>query len=713
MMKQITLILLLALTGGWATVAREGMWIPMLLEKLNEKEMQDLGLTISAEDIYSVNQGSLKDAVVHFSGFCTGEVISDQGLVLTNHHCGYGAIRSHTTLENNYLRDGFWAMSRKEELPNKELFVRFIKRIEDVTELILHEVTGDLTQSERDAKIRENIDALVEKQEEKTGYEAMVRPFYAGNQYFLFLTQTFNDVRLVGAPPSAIGKYGRDTDNWMWPRHTGDFSMFRIYADAENQPADYAETNVPYTPVHHLPVSLAGVQPGDFTMVLGFPGSTDEYMPAIELEMMVDHWDPARIKLRTKAIELMVEAMKADEEVKIRYASKQAGLANSWKKWIGIGQGIRFTEAVRTKRAREEEFQHKVSNNRRYDARYKTLLPHYDKLCRQWSPYVMARDYYLETCFRAIGSTYFIYQMRELPEKLEGEDAQANMQAASDRAAKHFKDYDEDLERTLFIEMMQYYIDHVDPNMRSEKLNGWTTARARELFNRSCFTSADCFGKLMEMKPKKARKRIVRDELFQLVMDLYQYYRSDLAAGYGNIRAQLDSMDRIYMKAQMEVSPRDRFYPDANGTLRLSYGQVEGFAPRDAVTYDYYTTLDGVIEKYVPKDYEFDLPKRLLQLNETREYGDYANAKGELPVCFIATNHTSGGNSGSPVINGSGELIGLNFDRVWEGTMSDYNFDEHFCRNIMVDIRYVLFIVDRFAGASHLIKEMDLVYPAE
>lgn len=713
-MKRLLLILMIALTGGWSSsFAKEGMWIPLLLEQLNEKEMKDLGMTISAEDIYSVNQGSLKDAVVHFGGFCTGEVISDQGLVLTNHHCGYGAIQSHTTLENNYLRDGFWAMNRSEELPNDGLFVRFIKRIDDVSELVLYEVNEEMSQADRAKRIKENVDALVVKMEEETGFDAMIRPFYAGNQYFLFLTQTYNDVRLVGAPPSSIGKYGRDTDNWMWPRHTGDFSMFRIYADADNQPTEYAETNVPYTPKHHLPVSLSGVQPDDFTMVFGFPGSTDEYMPAAELEMMVGKWDPAKIELREKAIDIMVEAMKADEQVNVQYASTQARLANSWKKWIGIGQGIEFTKAVEAKREREERFQELVSNNRRFDARYKALLPNYEKLFGEWSPYVEARDLYLETCFRAVGSMYFMYQMRGLPEKLEGAAADTALMEAAAQSSGHFKDYNEALERRLFVEMMQHYVDHVSPELRSPLLDEWSMDRAGELFEASNFTSAERFIAFTSLSPKKVKKALAKDELFNLSDALLDYYHNNLAGPYGTIRAQIDSMDRIYMKAQMEVFPRDRFYPDANSTLRLSYGKVEGFAPRDAVTYNHITTLEGVVAKYVPGDYEFDLPSRLLELEASKEYGDYANEEGELPVCFIASNHTSGGNSGSPAINGRGELIGLNFDRVWEGTMSDYNFDERICRNIMVDIRYVLFIVDKFAGAGHLVEEMDLVYTPE
>lgn len=710
-MKKYALILLLALAGGWSSsFAKEGMWIPLLLEKLNEQEMQDLGMSISAEDIYSVNQGSLKDAIVHFGGFCTGEVISDQGLVLTNHHCGYGAIQSHTTLENNYLRDGFWAMNRSEELPNDGLFVRFVKRIEDVSALVLYEVTEDMSQKERNQKIKENVEALVAKYEEETDFDAVIRPFYAGNQYYVFLTQTFNDVRLVGAPPSSIGKYGRDTDNWMWPRHTGDFSMFRIYADANNGPAEYAETNIPYTPEHHLPVSVSGVREGDFTMVFGFPGSTDEYMPATELEMMVGQWNPAKIELRTKAIGIMVEAMKADEQVKIQYAGAQASLANSWKKWIGIEQGIEFTKAIEAKRAREEAFQKMVATNRRFDARYKALLPNYDKLFGEWSPYVTARDYYIETCFSAIGSTYFIYRNRDLSDKIAAADGEAAMSGILAASQGHFKDYDESLERELFVEMMQHYVDHVASDKRAAGLNGWSRERAEKVFNESYFTSSERFTELMSMSTKKALKALSKDELYALTLEMYAFYRSDLLPTYGSIRSQLDSMDRLYMAAQMEVFSKERFYPDANSTLRLSYGQVEGFAPRDGVSYGYYTTLEGVVEKYVEGDYEFDLPPRLLELEKGKSYGNYSNEKGELTVCFIASNHTSGGNSGSPAINGNGELIGLNFDRVWEGTMSDYNFDERICRNIMVDVRYILFIVDKFAGAGHLVEEMDLVY---
>ena len=711
-MKNILICFISCFVWLHSATAKEGMWIPMLLADLNESEMKDLGMSISAEDIYSINQGSLKDAVVHFGGFCTGEVISSEGLVLTNHHCGFGAIQSHSSVENNYLRDGFWAQNRQEELPNDGLFVRFIKRIDDVTQRVLYEVTDDMTEKERADKIKENIEAVKALEEEEYGFDAMVRPFYQGNQYYLFLTQTYSDVRLVGAPPSSIGKYGADTDNWMWPRHTGDFSLFRIYADADNNPAEYSETNIAYTPEHHLPISLAGIQPNDFTMVFGFPGSTDEYMPATELEMMVGSWDPAKIEIRAIALDLMGEAMRADEAVKIQYASTQAGLANSWKKWIGIEQGITATRAIEKKRKREEAFQNAVTKNRRFDSSYKTLLPNYSKLYGQWSPYVQARNLYLETCFRAIGSTSFAYQMRRLPSEFE-EGAPNTAENALSAAQGHWKDYNEDLERDLFITLMANYVAKSDANLRAPELNEWSNEKAEEMFNNSIFTNEIRFEKAMSQSAKKINKTLAKDDFFQLVLSMFSFYRSDLAAGYGTVKAQLDSMDRLYMKAQMEVFSKDRFFPDANSTLRLSYGKVEGFEPRDGVSYDYYTTLDGLVAKYQPGDYEFDLPARILELHSTKEYGDYANDKGELPVCFIASNHTSGGNSGSPAINGRGELIGLNFDRVWEGTMSDYNFDESRCRNIMVDVRYVLFIIDKFAGAGYLVDEMDLVYAAE
>lgn len=708
MYKRIILVFVLATSIFTTSSAKEGMWIPLLLNQMNEGEMQALGMKMTAEDIYSVNHGSLKDAIVHFGGFCTGEVISSQGLVLTNHHCGYGAIQSHSTIEHNYLKDGFWARELQDELPNEDLFVTFIKSITDVTDRVLAELPADLSEKDRAAWIKSRIEAVIEEEKLNTAYDLSVRPFYSGNQYFMFATETFNDVRMVGAPPSSIGKFGADTDNWMWPRHTGDFSLFRIYANEKNEPAPYSETNRPYTPIHSLPIDVGGVKPGDFTMIFGFPGRTEEYVPSGAVEHIVEDANPMQIAFRAASLSAMDAAMRADEAVKIKYASRYASLSNSYKKWIGMNGGLTATGAVDLKRAYEADFTRRVSINRRYPATYKTILPTYETLYREFEPVNLARkafyevSYYNSQLLRYLRSWSRWYTM-----SLEkgGQEAElANLQAEMDG---FYSSIDLQVERDVFESVVEVYVNNVAPENRPESMS--SAAEALSAWDRSMFTEAGAWAKLGSANGKSALKMLRKDPLLALVSSMHAFAGERINPKYNAYGDQIDSLNRVYMQAQMDVFKELKFYPDANSTLRVSYGQVDGFNPRDAVTYDYTTTLSGVIEKYVPGDYEFDVDPKLIALYEARDFGDYANEQGDVPVCFIGSNHTSGGNSGSPAINAYGDLIGLNFDRVWEGTMSDYHFDSSICRNIMVDARFVLFVIDKYAGMQRLIDEMQIV----
>ncbi len=714
-MRGITFVLIF-LISQVSLHAGEGMWLPLFLKQLNEAEMQLMGMKISAEDIYSVNKGSLKDAIVHFGGFCTGEVISDQGLVLTNHHCGFGQIQSHSTLENNYLEDGFWAADKSKELANPGLFVTFIVRIEDVSEAILKGTKEAQNTKGRQSIIDKNIDALKKSTTLKEWEDVLVRPFFEGNQYFMFVTETYKDIRLVGAPPSSIGKFGADTDNWEWPRHTGDFSMFRIYADKNNNPAEYSEDNVPYQPRHFLPVSLDGVEEDDFTLVFGFPGRTREYLPSFAVEQVVDVLNPAKIDIRTKALKVIDGAMREDAQVKIQYASKQARISNAWKKWIGESQGLKKTGALDKKQALETKFASRVNANPKWKQQYGTLLSDFERLYKEVRPYALTRDYFNEIVGRNIELMRIVNGLSRVA---KSDDMDAGLQKRVVGYLENFyKDYRPEIDQNVFASLMEVYFDKVDGKYISDFAKELVQDAdknyenlAAKIYGKSIFAKSGALTKLVQEDPAAAIKTIREDVAFQFGRGLSEAYYESSEKEYTRINDELKELQRTYMKALMEVFPEERFYPDANSTMRVTYGQVKGYEPRDAVRYQPVTYLDGVIAKYKPGDYEFDVPVMLRKLHEAKDYGQYADKTGKVPVCFLGSNHTTGGNSGSPAIDAHGNLIGLNFDRVWEGTMSDLNYDASICRNIMVDVRYILFIVDKYAGASHLVKEMKLVRP--
>jgi hypothetical protein len=674
-----------------------GMWIPSLLEGMNENEMQALGSKMTAKDIYDVNNSSLKDAIGHFNGGCTSEIISPKGLVLTNHHCGYGQIQSHSSLENDYLKNGFWAMNLEEELPNEDLFIEFIVRIEDVTNQVLKGITVNMSEKEKQSLITTNSNTVQKNTRKESWQDTKVKSFYKGNQYFLFVTERFEDIRLVGAPPSSIGKFGSDTDNWVWPRHTGDFSLFRIYADANNRPAKYSKDNVPYTPKHYLPVSLDGVEEGDFTLVFGFPGRTNEYLPAVAIEHITQDYNPSNIAIREAALKVIDANMKASDDIRIKYASKQARIANAWKKWIGENLGIEKSNAVSQRREFENTFT-KALKEKGLESKYGHILPEFDTRYKDFATVNKERRNFIEVFLvtnELMQLTYRAYQMEEAIKK-DAKNLEKAKASFINRLKRVHKNYDIGVDKAVYKAVMPFIGKTPDLS----------------IYDSSAFVNLDSALKLLDTdNDKKLLKALNNDTAYQYAKPIIEHFRNVTNKVYGEKNEPITALQTQYMTALMEALPNARYFPDANSTLRVTYGQVRGYAPRDAVYYNPVTYLEGVIEKYVPGDYEFDVPQKLRDLYNRKDYGAYADANGKLPICFLGTNHTTGGNSGSPAIDAEGNLVGLNFDRVWEGTMSDINYDPEICRNIMVDLRYVLFIIDKYGGAKHLIDEMDLVHP--
>lgn len=718
-MKSLFSTFLFLVFTSFFAFAGEGMWLPQLLKILNEKEMKSMGMKITAEDIYSVNKGSLKDAIVHFGGFCTSEVISPNGLLLTNHHCGYGQIQSHSTVGNNLIKNGFWAKSYKEELPNKGLTATFIERIDDVSAKALSGVSENMSPSERQSIIDKNISELRKTYTLESYQDIIIRPFFDGNQYFAFVTTIFKDVRLVGAPPESIGKFGADTDNWVWPRHTGDFSLFRIYAGKDNKPADYSPENIPYKPKHFLPISVDGVSEGDFTLVFGFPGRTSQYLPASAIAQTLNTLNPARIAIRDASLKIMDKYMREDEAIKIKYASKYASLANAWKKWIGESQGLRQTNAIQKKKNYESEFQKRLNPG----SPYKNLLSDLDKQYHDIEKLALARDYYQEVALRNVEILAKMNDFKRLVNQYTsgGEKAYASqLEKLKATIPSFFKDFDSKIDQEKLGTLLTMYVDHLDekfvPDFLKRANLGMSSMENYDImvsdqFTLSSLTTEKEVMEILSLTPEKAISAIKSDPIFALASAWGDFYESEISTPYNQIKKNLDLNQEKYTKAQMEVYKERRFYPDANSTMRVTYGNVNGYEARDAVYYTPVTYLDGVIAKYVPDDYEFDLEPRMLELYKNKDYGVYADKNGKLPVCFIASNHTTGGNSGSPAVDAHGNLIGLNFDRVWEGTMSDLNYDPSICRNIMVDARYILWVIDKYSNAGHLIKEMKLVNP--
>lgn len=710
--------LLLLLFVTTASLANEGMWLPQLLQSLNEKDMKKAGMKISAGDIYSINKGSLKDAIVSLGGFCTAEVISEQGLLLTNHHCGFDAIQNHSTLQNNYIRDGFWARNNGEELSNPGLTATFIIRIDDVSATVLKNTKG-LSEKERQAAIDLNIAELKKSVQKEAYQDVLIRPFFEGNKYFLFVTETYKDVRLVGAPPSSIGNFGKDTDNWMWPRHTGDFSLFRIYASKDNKPAEYSSDNVPYKPKRALTISLDGVGENDFTMVFGFPGRTSEYLHSAAVAQIMNVNDPAKVAVRGTALRIIKDYMMQDELVKIQYAAKYAGMENAYKKWQGEMMGLKQRNAVAKKKAYEAEFQKRVMANPEWAAKYGSLLKDLEAALGQYQRYSVARDYFFETTSK-IELLSVAGQMNAAAMAFDKGGAEAYAQAklkVLDFLHGFYSEYSRSVDKRLFEALMKMYTDSTKYAGNAPALLSWLSAHgnnftelADSMYTGSVMDDSAAVYQLLMLPAEEAAKTIKQDAAVILLTDWQQSYNKMVAQPIAQIQERINTLQRTYMQAQMDVFKEKAFYPDANSTLRVTYGKVKSYQPRDAVQYGFYTYLDGVMEKYIPGDYEFDVPQKLIDLYERKDFGRYG-VNGRQPVCFIATNHTTGGNSGSPALDAYGNLVGLNFDRVWEGTMSDINYDSNICRNIMVDVRYVAFIIDKFADAQNIVSELKFVHP--
>jgi hypothetical protein len=720
MIKRL-LLFMLVLPVFLQAYAREGMWIPVLLEKYNIREMKSMGFQLTAEDIYSINQASMKDAVMIFGGGCTAELISDNGLIITNYHCGYSAIQSHSSIQNDYLTNGFWAMAAAEELPNPRLKVTFLKRMEDVTGQVTEGVSDTLSMAQREVVIKKNMERIEMEAVAGTHYSAEVEAFYYGNQYFLFVNEVFTDVRLVGAPPSAIGKFGGDTDNWMWPRHTGDFSLFRIYADAENQPAEYSPANVPFKPVAHFPISLAGVQENDFTMVFGYPGSTSQYVTSYHIDLLANHVYPNLVALRSAKLEVMKRHMEADPRVRIQYASKEASISNSWKKWKGEIQGLKKLDAVAEKREYEHAFLNWVNASDHRQQNLGGLLQDYQETYAQYLNYRLVRDLLMEFIGRSglesarlAGS---FERLALLNDKKEADAALIEKERAQLRAdvTVFFKDYHWPVDVGITEVTLDKFRNMVPPEFLPDNFKridadfqGDIGSYTRDLFNRTLFSHPLSAYKFLNDTSSGCYNRLKQDPAYQLFNAFRNTYYDLVSPQLLVLQQRIDSLNHVYMAAMMMFQPDRVFYPDANSTLRVSYGQVKGYEARDGVFYKHYSTLEGILQKDNPAVYDYRVPAKLKDLYKNKDFGPYGVA-GSVPVCFTADNHTTGGNSGSPVVNGRGELIGINFDRAWEGVMSDLIYNPEQSRNISLDIRYVLFIIDKFAGAGYLLDEMTIV----
>ena len=702
----------IALSDAQAKEIQGGMWIPSLLAGMNEDEMKLLGSNLTAKDLWDVNNASIKDAIAIFGGGCTSEVVSPNGLLLTNHHCGYGTIQSHSTVEHDYLKDGFWAKNYDEEIVSPGLKATFIKRIDDVTSQVFEGISDGMDEAAKQKLIDQNINKVTKTAVKEEWQAANVKSFYKGNQYFLIISEVFKDVRMVGAPPTSIGKFGSDTDNWMWPRHTGDFSMFRIYADANNRPAAYSKDNVPYKPKHFLPISLDGVEENDFNIVFGFPGRTNAYLPAAGVSQIVNVLNPAKIEIRENALKIVDKYMKADEKIRIQYASKYAGIANYWKKWIGEDQGIHQTNAIHKKKLKENEFSKRV--NEKELSQYKSLFSDFERLYKEIEQVALARDYWIEVAYRNVellNFTFSAFQLEQAYKKGGKEAFEKARTRVLSAYKKKFKNYSAKVDQPVFESLTSLYAKKIPKDYLPENMKGVDFAKlTNEIYSNTKFTSLEGINKLLAGTPEEVIEKLNKDRAYTFAKKMHGIFLTKISPEYQKINLELNAVQKEYMKALIEVFPKDRFYPDANFTLRVNYGRVKGYEPKDAVVYLPKTYLKGVLEKYVPGDYEFDVPQKLRELYNAKDFGPYGE-NGKMPVNFLGTNHTTGGNSGSPVMDANGNLLGLLFDGTWEGIMSDLYYDADIVRSITVDIRYVLFIIDKYAGATNLIDEMTLVHP--
>lgn len=697
--------------------ADEGMWMPQLIEALNIKDMKAIGFKLTAKDIYDINKASMKDAVAIFGGGCTSEVISDKGLILTNHHCGFGAIAGLSTVENDYLKNGFFAMNQNQEIYCKGLTVTFIKRIDDVTGKVLANFKPGFSELQKDSTILANIKTIEAESKKGTHYDVFIRAFSYGNEYFLFTTEVFKDIRLVGAPPESIGKFGGETDNWVWPRHNADFSMFRIYAGKENKPAEFSADNVPYKPAYSFPISLKGAEQGDFTMVYGFPGRTQEYLTSYAVELLVNQQDPIRVKLREKRLSIMEADMKKNDTLRLMYTNRYANVANAYKKWKGEVQGLQKSDAITKKQNQEISFMQAISKDPVKKEKFNGLFNELRKVYADYAGLSFQYDYFTECLWGVDGLRFasnFTNVFAELKKKQSGKENKFAEVLKNNTPALPFKNYNKETDKKLFQAMMEMYGADVESSLMPfyldsmVKANNYNiTAVTEYIYSNSAFVD-NAKAKAMFSDFEANAAQYEKDPMYLLAKAISQHYQKTVIPQLAYYDKQISFIQKEYVQALRETMTTKKYYPDANGTMRVSFGKVAGYSGKDGVEYLHYTTLDGLVEKNKTGEEDFYVKPRLLELYAKKDYGPYADKNGKLRTAFIASNHTTGGNSGSPVLNAKGELIGTNFDRNWEGTMSDIMYNGSFCRNITLDIHYTLWIVDKYAGAGYLLKEMKI-----
>ena len=714
MQRKVFLISVLLLTWMFS-VADEGMWLLTMLNKKYD-DIKKAGLKLSVDDIYSINHASLKDAIIQFGNGCTGEIVSKQGLILTNHHCGFSYIQAQSTVEHDYLSDGFWATNKKDELSNPGLTVKFLIRIEDVTEKVKKELNDSLSETERWDKIKSVSKEIEKKATKDNGYTAQVKNFFGGNEFYLLVYEIYKDVRLVGAPPSSIGKFGGDTDNWMWPRHTGDFSVFRVYMSADGKPAEYSKNNIPYVPKHSLPVSIAGVKEGDFTMILGYAGHTNRYLPSWGVSEAMNVTNPAIVKIRDKKLAIMREDMNKSKAIQIQYASKYFQTANYWKYFIGQTKALKRYNVLEAKKAIEQKFETWVNKTKERKSKYGQVLDNIEKYYALLKDYNLLKIYMSEAGIRGIDaisfSTKFIplYKVLE-KDTVKDEEKNKIISYLIQQTLTFYKDFNLETDKKLFSALLKLYYDDIQPDYHpsiftevKKYYKGNFDMFAEVVYKNSFFSNREA---VLSILQNPTYKKIDKDLIFQTMYSIYGGYKK-FNSIYEQQQNELEKANRLFIEGLREMERDKVFYPDANSTMRLTYGNTVSYSPSDAVDYDLYTTLDGVMEKEDPTSYEFQVPARLKELWKNKDYGRYGD-NGKMKTCFLSNNDITGGNSGSPVLNDKGELIGIAFDGNWEALSSDIAFEPTVQRTISVDIRYVLFIIDKFAGAKNLIDEMMIV----
>lgn len=716
MKKIFSVLIVLILVTGFRVKADEGMWLLPLIEKLNIGKMTELGLKLSAEDIYSLNKACIKDAVVIFGGGCTGEIVSSQGLLLTNHHCGYGSIQSHSSVEHDYLKDGYWAMTKDQELPNPGLSVTFLVRIEDVTDQVLAGVKPGMSEQERNTAINDTRTAIEKKASEGNNYKVSVTSFYGGNNFYLLVYERYLDVRFVGAPPSSIGKFGFDTDNWEWPRHTGDFSVFRVYSGPDGKPAPYSKDNIPLKPKYWLPVSIKDLNKGDYAMILGYPGRTQRYATSYEVDELLKITHPNRIKIRGIRQEILMADMQADPKVNIQYASKYSGSSNYWKYSIGQKAGLERLNVKGKKQEIENQFNTWVNADPERKTKYGEALNMIRTAVEGRAEYANAQQYISECYMQGCELLQLSMAASVVMNAIKSGDSKQIEEVTSrlkNNLGSFYKDYNAPTDQKVMKAMLKLYRNDIPAkfqpdfyaNLVDKKFKGNIDRFVDNIFAKSIFVNEAKFTAFLD---KPVLKTIENDPVYVMSNSISRI-SGDVSKGLSQFDGNLTTGRRLWIAAMREMRPDQTLYPDANFTMRLTYGTIQDYDPKDAVTYKYYTTLQGVVDKYKPGDYEFDVPQRLIDLNNRKEFGRYASKKGYMPVCFLTTNDITGGNSGSPVLNGNGELIGLAFDGNWEAMSGDIAYEPELQRTIVVDVRYVLWIMDVYAGAKHLVDEMTIV----